>query len=261
MAIQSIAKIPVIFFLSAIGSLGIIASYGLAYLIAVVVAIFILIPRVTTNYLPLPVLDLQLLKRISYYSIGNYIAWIFETIPNFILPIIVLNRLNSEMTAYFYMAWMIAGVVFIVPKAVATSLFAEGSNNESVLEQNVSRSLKITAGLVIPALVITILFSDKILLVFGEDYSIYGEKLLIVLVFSALPMIFNNIYISKKRVQKDIKAVIHINAIITIGTLVIGFLAISKLGIIAIGIGWFTSQIISLVYIHFQTKIEQIKIL
>ncbi len=250
MTIQSVLKIPIIFFLVAFGSFGIVASYAMAFLAAAFISALVLVPRVNPGYLPMPVVDLKILKGIFHYSAGNYVAWVLETMPSFVLPIMITNMLNPEMTAYFYMAWMIAGTVYIIPKSIATSLFAEGSNNEGELKRNMRKSLKVAFGLVIPAIVVIFLAGDKMLMLFGAEYSINGEKLLLILAISAIPIIFNSVYISMKRVQKDVKGVIVVNAIITVGTLLIGYLLVDIWGIFGVGVGWILSQTMTSIYIQ-----------
>lgn len=249
-AIENIGKIPILFFFIAFGSYGIVASYTTSYIAATLIAVLILIPKINPKYLPIPVVDLHIMKEILNYSAGNYIAWILETAPNFILPILITNMLNPEMTAYFYMTWMIAGTVFTLPKSIATSLFAEGSNNEKELKQNIIKSLKYTFKLVIPAIVVIFLAGEKILLLFGNEYSVNGEKLLSILAISTIPMTFNNVYIAMKRIQKNIKAVILVNAMITGITLIVDLSTINTFGILGIGIGWFVSQAITSIYIY-----------
>ncbi|MCD4737211.1 MAG: oligosaccharide flippase family protein [Bacteroidales bacterium] len=248
LTIQSVLKIPIIIFLVAFGSFGIVVSYGIAYIAAIAIAIFILIPIVNSEYQPIPAIDLNILKGIFHYSAGNYIAWVFESIPIFILPILITNILNPEMTAYFYMAWMIASVVFVIPKSMATSLFAEGSNNETDIKQNLLKYIKITFMFVTPATIFLFFIGNKILLLFGEAYAVNGTKILWLLILSTIPMIFNDAYVSIKRVEKNITQVILIYFIITSVTIISIYLLSGQWGILSIGIGWFASQLILSVY-------------
>jgi len=50
------------------------------------------------------------------------------TAPNMILPIMVLNVLGAEQAAYYYIAYAIAALLFMIPNAISMSLFVEGSH-------------------------------------------------------------------------------------------------------------------------------------
>ena len=54
--------------------------------------------------------------------------------PNLILPIMVLNVLGAEQAAYYYIAYAIAALLFMIPGAISTSLFVEGSHGEEGVE-------------------------------------------------------------------------------------------------------------------------------
>lgn len=248
MSLLNFIKIPIIFIVMSFGSLGIILSYGIAYFVAVFTALYILIPKINNDYIPNITIEWEIVKDISNYSVGNYISWIFETLPNFILPIMITNVLNPEMTAYFYMAWMVAGIVFIIPKSIATSLLAEGAHEEASLKNNIVKSLKSTFKIVIPGIFGVFLFGDKILMLFGNEYSTNATKLLLLLSLSSIPMIFNNIYISINRLKKDLVSIILINVLIDVGTLLIGYITIERYGILGIGLGWTISQFLASLY-------------
>ena len=51
-----------------------------------------------------------------------------------ILPIMVLNVLGAEQAAYYYIAYAIAALLFMIPSAISMSLFVEGSHGEEGVE-------------------------------------------------------------------------------------------------------------------------------
>lgn len=256
MTLLSFIKIPIMYVVMTFGSLGIVLSYGTAYFIAVLIALFILIPNINKKYTINFNVDWSIIKKISNYSAGNYISWIFETLPNYILPILITGMLGAEMTAYFYMAWMIAGIIFIIPKSVATSLLAEGAHKEISLKQNIIKSLRSTFKIIIPGIFGIFLFGDKILMLFGNEYSANATELLLLLSISSVPMVYNNVYISINRVKKNVTSIIIINILINVGTLLIGYSTVHRYGILGIGLGWTLSQFIVSLYTFTQINIK-----
>ena len=83
---------------------------------------------------------------------------------------------------------------------------------------------------------------------FGKDYSTNGLYLLWLFLLAGIPVIFNNINVAVKQIEKNTKQIICIYGIISIGTLLISYLTLEKWGIISIGIAWSFSQILALVY-------------
>jgi len=135
---------------------GIAASWGIAVAIAFIISIFLFVPRVQKRYKPVPTLDFGIVGGMWRYSVGSYLASLSASAPGYILPIIVVNLLGSEQNAYFYMAFMIASLLFAIPTSVSRSLFAEGAHFEEELWVNVGKSLKFIFLLLVPAVIIVV---------------------------------------------------------------------------------------------------------
>ena len=171
--IFSLLRIPLpIGFILFFHAFGIVASWGVAIGVALVISLFYFLPRVQKPYKLLPTLNLPLLKAVWRYSSGSYLANLLTGSPVFLLPLIVLNSLGAESNGYFYIAWMMAGLLFTIPTAVASSLFAEGSHFEDKLGENIVRSFKFISLLLVPAAVLFVFAGKWIMLLFGENYSI-----------------------------------------------------------------------------------------
>lgn len=234
--------IPLIVLASLLQTFGIFASWGIAVSIAVAAAILLFLPRVEKGYRPFPSVGKRVVSEMMRFSSANYIANILWVIPQFVLPLLVVNLLGAEQNAYFYIGLGVAGIVFMVPMAASLSLFAEGSYEEEKLSYEVRRSLKLILVLIVPAIVILLLLGDKILLLFGRAYSENATKLLWILALSALPLSLNHIYFSIKRVEKRMKSVIGLTVFIALATLGISYLLLPHMGILGAGVAWISSQ-------------------
>jgi len=121
----SILKLILPFALFTFGAMGIFGSWTIAGAIGYFSAVIILIWRF--GYKFERVIHDTVVKKIAVYSLGNYIAGFISNLPIMILPLMITNLLSPETTAYYYMAMMIANLLFVIPTAVTSSLFAEGS--------------------------------------------------------------------------------------------------------------------------------------
>jgi O-antigen/teichoic acid export membrane protein len=223
--------------LVSLGAFGIFSSWGIA-LCATVIISALLIHKVQPRYYPLPMIKKHMINDMMHFSFGNYIADFLNTAPNYILPLMVLGILGAEANAYFYIAFTISMMVFMIPVAVAMSLFAEGSNEPEKLRINTIKSIKFTFILLLPLLAIILLFGDKILLLFGKAYSENAFTLLSILALSSIPLAVTEVYIAIKRVQKDVKPIIYLFAFTTIIILGASYLLTPRIGLIGAGTGW-----------------------
>ena len=247
---SSLLKIPlpivmVLFF----HAFGIFSSWGLALAVALAVSLVVFMPRAQAGYRPRPELDLGLISGIWRYSAGNYVANLFSSAPGFILPLIIVNLLGAEPNAHFYVAWMIAGLLFAIPGAVSQSLFAEGSHFEDDLWLYVRRSLTFIFLLLIPAIVLLVFVGKWLLLAFGEGYSANALLLLQVLALSGLFVALNRVYKTTLRVQERLTELIAIYGFLALAVLAGSYLITPHTGIVGVGYAWTAAHAAVSVYV------------
>jgi O-antigen/teichoic acid export membrane protein len=251
----SILKITLPFlFVLFFRAFGIISSLGTATGVVVIIFLFFFLPRVQSGYKLRAKINLHIVRDVWKYSAGNYLINIFAALTTLVLPILILNHLSAEETAYFNMTWMITSLLFIIPSAIAQSLFAEGSHFENKLDANVKRAYKFTFILLIPATIVLLLAGKWLLLAFGAGYSENGVALLRFLTLSGIFMGVNGVYVTILRVQGKIRQLIALCAFATIATLTGGYFIIHTTGIVGIGYIWFAVQGVTSVYIIFAMK-------
>ena len=248
--IYSVLKIPLpILFVLFFRTFGIVASWGIAIAVALAISIFLFLPRVQNLYKPAPNLSLGLIKDMWRYSGGNYLANLLASSPSLILPLMVVNLLGAEQNAYFYVAWMIASLLSAIPGAISQSLFAEGSHFEDKLRENVTKSLKFTFLLLVPAVTVLILVGKWLLLAFGQSYSLNALRLLWILSLSSLPLAINHLYTSILRVKSRLKELMAIWGFIAIAVLLVSYLIMPASGIMGIGYAWLGAQAAVAIYV------------
>jgi O-antigen/teichoic acid export membrane protein len=227
-------RIPILFFVVSLSVLGVFYALSSAFIITYIFGALVLYRcgiSFTQN------LDIIELKNILKYSVGNYSANILMMMPLSIVPIMVVNTLGAEESAYYYIAYTIAGLLHMIPSAVSMSLFVEASHNLS-LKENVIKSIKFTMLLLIPALIFILLFGDKLLLLFNKEYSEQSFDILKLLATSSIFSAVTSIYLSIKKIQKDIRMINYVS--FTLSALIIGFGYVSmlKYGLVGLGYTW-----------------------
>lgn len=187
--------------------------------------------------------DMAILRRTLNFSLLNYTAGILLMAQSAILPIIILNTIGAKENAYYYIAYSMASFLFMIPQSVAVSLFVEGSY-DLPLRENVMKSLKLIGMLLIPAVLVLFLFGDKILLLFSSEYSEKSFEILQLLAISSLFSIVVAIFTAIKRVQKDVKMINIVNTCTSILILSMGYIFLSKYGLIGMGYAYLITNIL-----------------
>ena len=259
--IFSALKLILPFLLVSLGAYGIFSSWMLALIIGFIVSFIILIFKF--NYKPKFVFHESIIKRMGSFSFGNYIAGFIGGLPALLLPLIIINKLNTETVAYYYMAMMIAVLLFTIPQATSNSLFAEGSYNEEKIKEHTKKAIKIIALLLIPAIIFTFILGKYVLLFFGKSYSQEGYMFLNLLAFSGIFVSVNAVFSALFRVKKMIKELIVRSVVGSFMILVLSYVFIMMgLGLLGIGYSWLIGNaIISFMFVllWFSKKKESLK--
>ena len=251
--ISSIVKLILPIFLVTLGAYGIVVSMGIAMSVAFLVSLVFLI--VHFNYSPRPIIDRIVVKRMTKFSLGNYIAGFIGGLPAMVLPILITNSIGAKFSAYFYIDMMIANLLYIIPMATSQSLFAEGSYSETELKVHLKKTIKIIFLILMPAILITFLFGKYILLAFGKEYSSEGVIFLRILAISGIFLSINYIGNSIFYIKNKIKLIILMSFI---GTSIILSLSIMLIhqNLLGIGVSWLLGQgITSLIFLLFIKKL------
>jgi O-antigen/teichoic acid export membrane protein len=185
----------------------------------------------------------KILKDMLGYSFANYFSVLLWSAPSLIFPLMVINMLGAEANAYFYIGWALSNVIVIIPTSVTTSLFAEGSFNESQLKTHILRTLKMIFLLLIPAVLAVLLLADKLLLLFGTQYSDNSTELVRIMALAVLPLTVNIVYLNIKRIQKDLKMIVFMPALIAFISILLALILLPRMGFNGAGIAWLIAHV------------------
>ena len=234
-----------------LGSLGIFLSFGISSLIAILFS-FIMIYRKIEKSPDDKILriDKEFLKESFHFSAGNYFFMLFATIPLYLLPLLVLNVLGSDQTAYYYIAYTIASFLFMVSAAFSTSLFVEGSHGES-LRKNTIKSLLAIFSILVPLALFIFFFGGYILEIFGKDYT-NGLELLRVMVISSFFYSICQVYFSIEKVRNNIKDLIIISLLIFILLVSLSYFLMFNYGILGVGYAWIISYFLGSIVVLYK---------
>ncbi len=240
-AIFSSLKLIFPFFLVFLGAYGIFSSWMISLFIGLLISFVILAIRF--KYKPKFAAHDSIIKKIGKYSFSNYIAGFIGTLPSMIIPLVILNYLGAEQSAYYYMAMMIASLLFAIPQSTANSLFAEGSYDEEKLKHHISKSVKIISLLLIPAILVTIFFGQYVLLAFGKEYSREGFKFLQLLALGSCFVGINSVFGSIFRIKNRLKELVFRSILGSVLIIGLSYVLIQNgFGLLGVGYSWLIGQ-------------------
>ncbi len=240
--LRDVIKITSVILLAPLGLCGIMGA-SVTALIASFLLANMFLRRTVPAYRPRLSIRRDLARSLAKYSANNYVAGMIGSAPYLIMPVLVVNLQGAEQGAYFFVAWSVAMVIFIAIDAISTSFFAAGSRSTEEMKQIALRSMKIAYLILAPILVIILLFAPDLLALFGEGYSENSSNLLMLLSICTIPMAFNDLYANSKRINNEMRPLILYNLAIAVGTLGLGTLLMSQMGIIGVGIGFLLTEI------------------
>lgn len=226
----------VILFIS-LGAIGIFYAVGASFFIAFLISLVLILKSGTDLKLKI---DRKFLTDSFNFSAGNFLTGLFMTVPNTLLPIMILNMHLVEQAAYYYIVFGIVSLLFMIPESISTSLFVEGSNGQS-LKKTVIQSLVIIFLLLTPIALFFYLYGSLILGFIGQDYVAGGSGVFRLMIFASFFVVVNNVYFAIKRIQNDTKEITLLSGIIFVLLIGLAFLLIPVLGIEGIGYAWIIS--------------------
>ncbi len=141
-------------------------------------------------------------RQIGRFLAGDYSGSAFLLATTSLVPVLVAVRTdNVRLTAYFYMAWMVGGVLDLVGVNMSMSLTVEGAFDASTLAVNCRKALRKVICILLPCAVVVGLFAHVGLGLFGPGYAAYGAPVLELLAVATLPRALTEIYLGALRAQ------------------------------------------------------------
>lgn len=232
-------RIPILLLIAGLGVFGVVSSLGIAYLIIFAFGAFVL-RRYGLSFARS--FDIASIRKMLKFSLGNYSAGIFMMTPVTIIPIMIVNTIGAEEGAYFYVAYSVASLLFMVPNAVSTSLFVEGSHNLP-LKENVLKSVIFILIFLIPVLIMIFLFGDQVLLLFSKEYSEQSFEMLQLLAVSSVFSAVISIFISIKKIQKDVRMINYVTFVLSVIIIGFGYVALLRYGLLGLGYAWLGANV------------------
>ncbi len=203
----ALGKLVILFLVSRMfagtGGMGIYATWSVGNVISLVPLVWLVLgkkKRRIASYFP----QWSLLRKLGVAALQHHLLNLVLAAPTLILPILVTIMLSAQANAWFYVAWMLANFVFVVPGALTMVLHAVNSAQQATLKNRARATLSLAFTISILSIGLLLFGAKQMLGFFGSSYATEATWALQILAMGAFPLIIKNHYISICRIQDRI---------------------------------------------------------
>jgi O-antigen/teichoic acid export membrane protein len=185
------------------GGMGIYAAWALGSIISLLVLggwVLCKKGRSGQSYWP----RRTLLRKLGRAALQHHLLNLALAAPILILPVMVTVVLSAQANAWFYMSWMIANFLFVVPGALTMVLHAINSAQQSALRYKARVTLGLSFAVSIAVNGVLLIGAPLVLNLFGHTYAQQAAWALRILALGAFPLVIKNHYISICRIHDRI---------------------------------------------------------
>lgn len=154
------------------------------------------------------------------------------------MPILVVVLLSASANASFYIAWMIAGFLVMVPLSLSMVAYAIGSADAAGLSRRFRMTFAVSIGFGLLANLFLLPGASPALVVFGHGYAAEATAALHFLALGVFPLTFKTHYVAVHRVERRLRAALPV---VWAGTaLELGGGAVGAIvgGLTGVALGW-----------------------
>jgi O-antigen/teichoic acid export membrane protein len=176
------------------------------------------------------------------YAAADYVGALFRLAAYNVVPLLVLNRLGDDGSAYFSLAWVIAYTLFLVSYNMGSSLIVEAARAPERLVEHARKVLRHNAVLLTASALLLVLAAPRLLGMFGPQYAAHGTALLRLLVLSALPNLLLSVAIDVARARRRLAWAVALQAVLCVLVLGLSIWLIPVFGVTGVGIAWLAAE-------------------
>ena len=244
-AAYGIAKIALLIAFSTAGAWGIFVSWSLtAFLLVIPVNMLLFLRFIPVHSTRDSELDKELSPGdIVRFAGGNHVSGLLMALPDFLMPIIVLQAAGAQENAFFYAAWSLVWPLRLIASNIANAFTAQAAEDDSGARDLLLRAGLLTLAIFVPlVLFLTVGAHPLLRYLFGREYAANGDLVMRLLAPGLLPCAFLSLAVAFARVKRQVARLLFLSAAYTALSLPLSIVLVSWLGIDGAGVAWLLSQ-------------------
>jgi O-antigen/teichoic acid export membrane protein len=124
-------------------------------------------------------------RELAGFAWRNYPGSLLSGAPQFALPLLAVNVLGPFRNAFFYMAWSMAQIVYLVPSVISNISLSQGTAASA--GTLAMRSRRLAFALLAPVVAVAVAVPSLFLRWYGGSYVAQGSTPLRLLMLAAVP--------------------------------------------------------------------------
>lgn len=222
-------------------SSGILLSWAGALIVSLLVANYLLLRRGVPHH-ERQAPQTERPPRLMGYAAADYLGSLFRMAAYTVVPLMVLDNLGAEQSAFFSLAWIIGYMLFLVVRNMGSSLVVEAVSRPEHLVDHALRTLRHSGLLLAVGVLVIIAGAPWILALFGGDYAAEGTTLLRLLALAALPNLVFSLAVDILRARRRLRLVVTLQMALCVLVLGLTKLLLPVLGITGAGVAWLVAE-------------------
>ena len=211
------------------------AGWGIGLLVADVATLTLFLRRARPGLRIRLRPDRTQLASMARFSAANHVTNVLGALPGLGFPLLAAHLLGPAEAGYFYLAWILANLLFLVPGSIFTIVLAEGSRAQGDLPRLARRGFLLSSGLLGLGLAGVLLLGPWILGTLKPTY-LAAAAALDILAVSAIFVEVNVLFVTLERIRGRMGRVIALYAGTTAASLALAVPLMASMGLA--GVGW-----------------------
>ncbi len=172
---------------------GILLAWVLGTVVSII-PVIVIVKRRGGRILHRP--DWKSFRRLGKVTLAHNWLNLAIATPVKLIPVLVVIVVSPSSNAAYYIAYMLASFLFMVPMHLSTVLFAIASAAPEMIAEKLRFVLRMSVTIGVPAGLILGLMAHTVLSIFGSSYASLATGPLWIMIVSYIPGLPNTVYIA-----------------------------------------------------------------
>ena len=188
--------------------------------------------------------NFRVLRRMRRSAMSHFGFNLGLEAANLSLPILVVGLISPRANASFYVAWMVANPLAIVPASLGTVLYPIGAGDPGRMSRGLLLTVKISFAVGLVANLVLVPLAHPALGIFGAAYAASGTMPLHIMALAVFPLTIKALYVAVHRVERTLKVglpVIWGGAVLELGAAAVGA---EVGGLTGVALAWLAATVV-----------------
>ncbi len=142
-----------------------------------------------------------MLRKLGWAAVGHQALNLAAQADTLALPLLVTALLSATANAYFYAAWLVAGVLFMVEAALTLAVYAAGARAPATLPHRLRFTLGASLLLALLGNAVLLVAGRTLLSFIGQSYADQATLVTCILALGAVPLAVREHWVVVNRVS------------------------------------------------------------